>query len=52
MYHYHARKQAETLQLRMAMRKEWNDQLQNGNFTVMYRSQVPEEVPEEACIFT
>jgi hypothetical protein len=41
MYHHQAMKQPDAEEFRKAMKKEWNDQLQNGNFT-MHRSRVPE----------
>jgi hypothetical protein len=42
MYHYQAMKQPDADEFRKAMEKEWNDQLQNGNFTLIHRSKVPE----------
>jgi hypothetical protein len=41
MYHHQVMKQPDAEEFRKAMKKEWNDQLQNGNFT-MHRSRVPE----------
>lgn len=42
MYHHEAMKQPDAVEFRVAMDKEWDDQLKNGNFTVIHRSEVPE----------
>jgi hypothetical protein len=42
MYHHQAMRQPDAKEFRKAMQKEWDDQLRNGNFTVMHRSEVPE----------
>jgi len=45
MYHHQAMKEPDAEQFKKAMQKEWDDQLQNGNFTVVHRSEVREGVP-------
>jgi hypothetical protein len=42
MYHHQAMKQPDAEEFWKAMKKEWNDQLQNGNFTLIHRSRVLE----------
>ena len=42
MYMHQAMKQPDSKEFLKAMQKEWDDQLQNGNFTVRRRSEVPE----------
>ena len=40
MYMHEAMKDAK--EFRKAMQKEWDDQINNGNFTIVHRSEVPE----------
>jgi len=42
MYMHQALKQPDAEEFRKAMKKEWDDQLGNGNFTVRKRTEVPE----------
>ena len=42
MYMHEAMRQKDANEFRKAMQKEWDDQLNNGNFTVVHRSEVPE----------
>ena len=42
MYHHEAMRQKDAAKFIEAMDKEWNDQLENGNFTIIHRSEVPE----------
>eukprot|EP00980_Cylindrotheca_fusiformis_P026296 scaffold15755_cov65-Cylindrotheca_fusiformis.AAC.1 len=39
---HQALKQPDAHEFRKAMQKEWDDQLGNGNFSLMRRSEVPE----------
>ena len=39
---HEAMKQHDADQFRKAMEKEWNDQMNNGNFTIIERFKVPE----------
>ena len=41
MYMHQAMKQPDADDFRQAMQKEWDDQLANGNFTLMKRTEVP-----------
>ena len=41
MYHHEAMKERDAKNFRDAMTKEWEDQFNNGNFTIMLRSQLP-----------
>jgi len=42
MYMHQAMKQKDAKEFRKAMVKEWEDQLNNGNFSIVHRSKVPE----------
>jgi hypothetical protein len=42
MYHHQAMKEPDRDEFRKAMQKEWTDQLENGNFSVIHRTEVPE----------
>jgi len=42
MYMHEAMKQKDAKEFRKAMVKEWEDQLNNGNFSIIHRSKVPE----------
>jgi len=42
MYHHDAMKQKDADQFKQAMVKEWSDQVANGNFTKVLRSEVPQ----------
>ena len=42
MYMHQAMKQPDAPEFRKAMQKEWDDQLQNGNFSVIHKTKVPE----------
>ena len=42
MYMHEAMRQKDAAEFRKAMQKEWKDQIENGNFTVIHRSKVPE----------
>ena len=42
LYHHEAMKQKDASEFRKAMSKEWVDQLKNGNFTIMLKSNLPE----------
>jgi hypothetical protein len=43
MYMHQAMKEPESDKFIQAMEKEWNDQYENGNFTIMLRSQIPKD---------
>ena len=42
MYMHEAMKEKDAKVFRKAMQKEWDDQFNNGNFTIVHRSEVPE----------
>ena len=42
MYMHEAMEQPDKAEFRKAMRKEWDDQINNGNFSIVHRSTVPE----------
>jgi hypothetical protein len=42
MYMHEAMKEKDAKEFRKAMQKEWDDQFNNGNFTIVHRSEVPE----------
>ena len=42
MYMHEAMEQPDKAEFRKAMRKEWDDQINNGNFSIVHRSSVPE----------
>ena len=42
MYMHEAMREKDANEFRKAMDKEWNDQKDNGNFTIVHRSEVPE----------
>jgi hypothetical protein len=42
MYHHEAMKEPDAEKFKQAMQKEWDDQLNNGNFTIHHRSKVSE----------
>ena len=42
MYMHEAMRQKDAAEFRKAMQKEWDDQLGNGNFSIVHRSTVPE----------
>jgi len=42
MYMHQAMKQPDAAKFKEAMQKEWDDQLNNGNFSLIKRSEVPE----------
>ena len=42
MYHHQAMKEPDRDEFWKAMQKEWTDQLENGNFSVIHRTEVPE----------
>jgi hypothetical protein len=42
MYMHEALKQHDAPEFKKAMQKEWNDQLRNGNFSLIKRTEVPE----------
>jgi hypothetical protein len=44
MFHYQAMRQPDAKEFRKVMQKEWDDQLKNGKFTVIHRSEIPEGV--------
>ena len=43
MYHHEAMRQQDADMFREAMAKEWNDQVTNGNFTMILRSGLPQD---------
>ncbi len=43
MYHHEAMRQKDADQFKEAMTKKWNDQVINGNFTIIPRSQLPQD---------
>ena len=43
MYHHEAMRQKDASMFKEAMAKEWNDQVENGNFTIIPRSQLPQD---------
>ena len=43
MYHHEAMREKDADQFREAMVKEWNNQVTNGNFTIITRSQLPHD---------
>src|SRR5210317_790954 len=42
MYMHEAMRQKDAAEFRKAMLKEWKDQFENGNFSIIHRSKVPE----------
>lgn len=42
MYMHEAMREKDAKEFRKAMQKEWDDQIGNGNFTIVHRSEVPE----------
>ncbi|CAJ1959006.1 unnamed protein product [Cylindrotheca closterium] len=42
MYMHEAMREKDAHEFKKAMKKEWEDQINNGNFSVVHRSQVPE----------
>ena len=42
IYMHEAMEQPDKAEFRKAMRKEWDDQINNGNFSIVHRSSVPE----------
>ena len=42
MYHHKAMRELDAQQFKQAIQKEWDDQLQNGNFTLIKKVEVPE----------
>jgi hypothetical protein len=42
MYFHEAMQEGDKAEFLKAMKKEWEDQMDNGNFTIIHRSEVPE----------
>jgi len=42
MYHHEAMREKDANQIRETMAEEWNDQVANGNFTKVLRSELPQ----------